>query len=51
MLCFWLALAVLAPLTGCLLFVFLAEDPTPLVAAAGALLGMAVSLLAVLALN
>jgi hypothetical protein len=51
MLCYWLALIVIAPISGCLLFVFLADNPTPLVAAAGAIVGMAVSLAAVFSLN
>lgn len=51
MLCYWLALTFLAPLSGCLLFVFLSNDPTPLTAAAGAIVGMVVSLAAVFALN
>jgi hypothetical protein len=42
----WLALITLAPIAGCLLFVFLAENPTPLTAAAGAMIGMCTSLTA-----
>jgi hypothetical protein len=51
MLYYWLALTFLAPVTGCMLFVFLAENPSPLTAAAGAIVGMVVSLAAVFALN
>ncbi|PQV51837.1 hypothetical protein [Paraburkholderia sp. BL21I4N1] len=48
MLLYLLILALLAPIAGCLLFVFLAENPNVLTAALGAITGMAVSLVAVL---
>jgi hypothetical protein len=47
----WLALITLAPIAGCLLFVFLADNPTPLTAAAGAMIGMFVSVFAAIAFN
>ena len=47
----WLALITLAPIAGCLLFVFLAENPTPLTAAAGAMTGMLVSVCAAITFN
>jgi hypothetical protein len=47
----WLTLIVLAPISGCFLFVLLADNPTPMHAAAGAVVGMVVSLAAAVTFN